>query len=318
MFYAWQIYTMKKFFCYLNNFASYYTPRSVYKSRLNEILTAADNNKDIAQRVNYYCRLDSCSKLPSDAGVSVRQFHFPYISKHRFALYFFDLYRAVKFFPGDLRFDYLFGDIIHEPSIPTFVKSRPITSGATNSVIMKWDSFRHFNFINDDTPFLDKKPTCVMRNLWANDKRKLFLNKFTANPIVDCGVTRPPIEHPEWNTGYLSMRQQLQHRFIMCIEGNDVATNLKWVMSSNSLAVMPRPEYETWYMEGRLIPGVHYVEVAKDYSDLLEKIDYYNNHIDEAQQIIEQQHTWVAQFLNPEIELITEVATANKYFSSVL
>ena len=39
-------------------------------------------------------------------------------------------------------------------------------------------------------------------------------------------------------------------------------------MSSNSVAVMPRPKYESWFMEGRLQPGVHYIEIKDDYSDL--------------------------------------------------
>ena len=40
-----------------------------------------------------------------------------------------------------------------------------------------------------------------------------------------------------------------KHKFILCIEGNDVASNLKWVMSSNSVAVMPKPKFESWFME---------------------------------------------------------------------
>lgn len=58
-----------------------------------------------------------------------------------------------------------------------------------------------------------------------------------------------------------TIREHLDYKFIMAIEGNDVASNLKWVMSSNSLAVMPRPTCETWFMEGTLIPDYHYIEV---------------------------------------------------------
>ena len=39
----------------------------------------------------------------------------------------------------------------------------------------------------------------------------------------------------------VSIDYHLKHKFILCIEGNDVASNLKWVMSSNSVAVMPKP-----------------------------------------------------------------------------
>ena len=54
----------------------------------------------------------------------------------------------------------------------------------------------------------------------------------------------------------------------MCVEGVDVATNLKWVMSSNSIAVMPKPKIESWFMENMLIPEKHYIEIKEDYSDV--------------------------------------------------
>lgn len=71
----------------------------------------------------------------------------------------------------------------------------------------------------------------------------------------------------------------------MALEDNDVASNLKWIMSSNSVAVMPKPRFETWFMEERLIPNYHYIEIRSDYSDLPEKIDCYSEHPSEAKAI---------------------------------
>lgn len=65
-----------------------------------------------------------------------------------------------------------------------------------------------------------------------------------------------------------TIREHLDYKFIIALEGNDVASNLKWVMSSNSLAVMTRPTCETWFMEGQLIPDYHYVEVKEDFLTL--------------------------------------------------
>ena len=50
----------------------------------------------------------------------------------------------------------------------------------------------------------------------------------------------------------MPISKQLCYKFIFCIEGADTATNIKWVMSSNSLCVMPKPKYETWFMEGKI------------------------------------------------------------------
>ncbi|WP_036830286.1 glycosyl transferase family 90, partial [Photobacterium sanctipauli] len=94
----------------------------------------------------------------------------------------------------------------------------------------------------------------------------------------------------------------------------DVATNLKWAMSSNSLCVMPKPKYETWFMEGTLKAGVHYIEVADDYSDLEEKLSYYIAHTQKAQKIITNANEYVAQFKNKEREDLISFLVLKKYF----
>ncbi len=112
----------------------------------------------------------------------------------------------------------------------------------------------------------------------------------------------------------MSLWEHLDYKFIMALEGNDVASNLKWIMSSNSLAVMPRPTCETWFMEGTLLPNVHYVEVKEDFSDFEERINYYITHPDEAEQIIKNAHQYVEQFLDKEREDLISLAVLDKYF----
>ncbi len=51
---------------------------------------------------------------------------------------------------------------------------------------------------------------------------------------------------------------------------------------------MPKPRFETWFMEGLLRPGIHYVEVKGDYSDLEDKILYYSSNSKEAEEIIQK------------------------------
>ncbi|UYP47988.1 hypothetical protein NEF87_004273 [Candidatus Lokiarchaeum ossiferum] len=71
--------------------------------------------------------------------------------------------------------------------------------------------------------------------------------------------------------GFMSIKEQLQYKYIISIEGNDVATNLKWGLYSNSLVLMPKPSVESWLMEGKLKPYVHYVPL-NDKLDNLEEI----------------------------------------------
>ena len=145
--------------------------------------------------------------------------------------------------------------------------------------------------------------------------RTAFMERFIHNPLVDCGVVDPREEVPlEWIKPKMSILQHLDYKFILALEGNDVASNLKWVMSSNSLAVMTRPTCETWFMEGTLQPDVHYVEVKDDFSDLEEKLNYYINHPQEAQLIIDNAHQYVSQFMDAEREQLIQLMVMNRYF----
>ena len=112
----------------------------------------------------------------------------------------------------------------------------------------------------------------------------------------------------------MSINEQLQYKFILSIEGNDVATNTKWIMSSNSLCFMTKPKFETWFMEGRLKPNYHYVLVKDDYSDLEEKVQYYISNPAEAKNIISNANKYTAQFLDKKSEDWLNLKVLESYF----
>ena len=100
----------------------------------------------------------------------------------------------------------------------------------------------------------------------------------------------------------------------MCIEGNDVASNLKWVMSSNSIAVMPKPKFESWLMEGKLIPNFHYILIKDDFSDLEERLKYYIKNDSKAYEIIKNANKYIRQFQNKKREDLISLLILEKYF----
>lgn len=112
----------------------------------------------------------------------------------------------------------------------------------------------------------------------------------------------------------MTIGEHLDYKFIMSLEGNDVASNLKWVMSSNSIAVTPRLTQETWFMEGTLKPNYHYIEVKDDFSDLEERLTYYIEHPDEAEAIIRHAHAYVEQFRDRDREKLISLLVLKKYF----
>lgn len=266
------------------------------------------NDNSIRKRVNYYNRREERFSTYEATATRVNDF-----KKTGGTTYYFDLFKVVKCFPKHYKFYYLNGDIRYIPEQPTFLKSRPISNENHNAVLLKLNEIRHFNFLKDKMSFSNKKNMAVWRGLGEKPHRKIVIEQYYNHPMCNIGRTKPiegsPLEKP-----FMSVEEQLNYKFILAIEGNDVASNLKWVMSSNSLAVMSKPKYETWFMEGLLQPGVHYVEVKDDYSDLIEKMEYYIAHPEEAQKIIDNAHRWVDQFRDKKRERLISLLVAKKYF----
>lgn len=71
------------------------------------------------------------------------------------------------------------------------------------------------------------------------------------------------------------MRDELlRYRYLISVEGDDVATNLKWALWSKSAVIMPPPTMCSWAMEDRLVPWVHYIPVAHDFANLTAAVDW--------------------------------------------
>ena len=69
-------------------------------------------------------------------------------------------------------------------------------------------------------------------------------------------------------------------------------------------------------MEGEVSSNINYVQLKDDYSDRLEKMDYYTTHEDEALMIIKNAQNWVARFLDEKLEKIISLKVLDAYFKS--
>lgn len=308
-----------KMLYYIRSFWKYYTPKWICRRQLHRMMERLDGEEReyILQRVNYYCRLEEERRIDTGDSVCLRDFKLPKKKKGQYGnrVYFFDLYEYARCFPENLRISYVFGDVTEVPAFPAFTKSRPVGGENENSVLLKLNKIRHFTFVKDNRRFTDKKDILIGRAYIRQPQRIKFWEMYFGHPMCDLGqINTNYIHRPEWITKPISIDEHLDYKFVLCIEGNDVASNLKWVMSSNSLAVMPRPKYETWFMEGTLKPDYHYVCIKDDYSDLEEKLTYYIRHPEEAQKIIEHAHEYVAQFRNKKREDLVSLLVLDKYF----
>ncbi len=209
--------------------------------------------------------------------------------------------------------DYKFGDITSNFNTPTIVKSRP-TLASKNSIILNLNKIRHFHFVEDKNQFKDKINRAVWRGNSNNSKsRKYFISNYQHVELFDIGQHGPKVDKP-WYKGFMPIEQQLKHKFIFCIEGADTATNMKWVLNSNSVCVMPKPKYETWFMEGTLISDFHYIEVNDDFSNAEKKISYYLRNENKCLKIIQNANLFVNQFKNQKREKLISILVLDQYF----
>ncbi len=302
-----------KILYYLKNYVRFWFPASLYRRELGRILASAMDD-DVGRRVGYYNKMAQSVQLPDNAETIAKYFRRP-PKKRR--TYFFDTYEYIKYFKPHYRFFSVSGDLVKVPLSPSIVKSRPILGDNQNSVLLNLNKIRHFRFLNDRIPTKDKLNKLVWRgNAFVRRQNRItFLQRYYGHPSCNIGKVNKTGDYADqWLAPRMAINEQLKYKYILCLEGNDVATNLKWVMSSNSVAVMPRPKYETWFMEGTLIPNVHYIEIKDDYSDLEEKINHYENHPLELQQIITDAHRHVAQFFDPHKEKVIALLVLKKYF----
>ena len=156
----------------------------------------------------------------------------------------------------------------------------------------------------------------IGRGALYQQNRYDFYDLYFSHPLCNLGsVSKNGIGKPEWEKPKTKLEEHLDYKFILSLQGNDVATNLKWIMSSNSIAVMPRPTVETWFMEGSLQGGIHYIEIKDDYSDLETQLSYYISHPKECQEIIQNAQAHTAPFWNPVTEDLCSLLVLEKYFN---
>ena len=77
-------------------------------------------------------------------------------------------------------------------------------------------------------------------------------------------------------------------------------------MLSGSVVVMSSPATCSWLMEDEMIPGVHYLEVKWDWSDLVEKVELCFDNDEECERIGKMGQCWMRRFLDEEREGILQ------------
>ena len=286
-------------------------PDAFFRFRLDGLLSQLERLEDKAfmDRLHHYNKLKPEAQLAASAPC-LSQMKLP----KRGRVYYLDARETARYFPPDFQASYLFGDNTISPEYPALTKSRPIRQDNQNAVLMKFNKVRHFAFVKDAIAFHQKADRLIGMAEVKQSNRRSFYTKYFGHPKMDLGQINTGSAHDQWYRPKISIPDHLRYKYILCLEGYDVASNLKWVMSSGSLAVMPPPSFETWFMEAKLIPDKHYVSIKPDFSDVEERMDYFSSHPEHAKEIIHHANTWVKQFQDIHYEFLLELAVMIKYF----
>ncbi|SKB97101.1 Glycosyl transferase family 90 [Soonwooa buanensis] len=303
-----------KILFYIKGYSTQFLPKQNLEKKINALRkTLSNRDLEVAEyRVDYYNKLSEKQKV-THSGTQIKDLKHPKTPKS----YYFDTYEYARYFDENLLIDYAFGDVNTILPIPMITKSRPIAGNNENNILLNLDKARHFVSVNDSKSFDSKTNKLIGRAAVHQQHRIDFFNQYFENPLCDLGQVNKSGGDQKWLKPKISIDEHLKNKFVLSLEGNDVATNLKWIMCSNSLAVTPKLKMETWYMEGTLIPNEHYVQIADNYSDLEERLQYYIDHPNEAKLIIENAKEFRAKFSNQNLEDLIALLVLKKYFNLV-
>ena len=315
----------RKLFYYLQSIPLvFFLPRIISRFSLKQILKNNSSQQEyIESRVNYYLKTTAEFEVSKKSKNSYELF-WNQILKNKQNSHFIDFYLLLKFFNHKNKVDFIYStkDYIdsalakQHPAYPTFVKSRPIGSDNQNSILLKLNQVKLFHFIKDPIKFENKKNQAIWRgDIRNNSIREYLVKNFYKSPLFDIGQTSPKKDVP-WMKSFMSIKNQLNYKFIFCLEGKCISTNLYWAMSSSSVCVMPKPRFESWFMEGKLQDGVHYIKVKDDFSDAEEKIEFYKNSNDKCLEIIDNANKFVKQFKDKKRERLIQLLILKQYFKS--
>lgn len=287
-------------------------PRAFWRWHRRHTLRGWEKRQDadyIRNRVDFYCPLPF---LPNDNSMAASKIRRGSVDGP--SAYVFDMRRYLRAYTRDARLNFFAGDTFANPDVPTVIKTRRLDDKRNNGILFNLNHRRHFlPVVEDNIPFRDKKPMMVWRGAAdAKPNREKFLQLFMDSPLMDIADTQHPYA-PDGKKTAISVADHFRYQFVLVLEGNDVASALQWVMASNCVPVMCRPTVEGWLMHSRLEPGKHYIEIAPDFSDVEEKLQWYIAHPEEAEKIAEESKRWAAQFKDKKREGIISYLILDKY-----
>jgi hypothetical protein len=196
-------------------------------------------------------------------------------------------------------------ELLKEGDNLTFKEKRPLAYWRGASTNNPWDP-----------SVVDRNPRMQLVRRWSTSTSNL-VDIALSDLVQEAGEDRWRSHWEEYVKPYLGWKEQLQFRYLISVEGNDVASGLKWQLGSNSVVIMPSPTIEIWTMESCLEPWVHYVPVKNDFSDLEDRILECERDLDRCQKIAEAATEFVRWYADEDRTIDIGAARLKLYLDRV-
>ncbi len=267
--------------------------------------------------INSYCRY--IMPLPM-----IRELRaLPYYSKYRNLHSLIDFLRPFYNIPSEVvsfKFPIYYGEDRETGTFPIIRKSRKADD--KKSILYDLRSLRYntpcIEVNNSDHNWNLKKNDVVWRGATTGQEtREGFVKKYFDQYDIGFSNVKQKPHLSSYLKQKLSISQQLKYKFIVSLQGNDLASNIRWVLLSNSVPIMPKPLWVGWTMENKLVPNVHYLELNNDLSNLEELLDWAEINDKACQEIANNGKLYVSQFLDRQYDDKIRMLLLEEYASRV-
>lgn len=199
------------------------------------------------------------------------------------------------------KFPIYYGEVRETDNLPIIRKSRKISDH--HSILFDLRSLRYntpcLTVAKNDVSWQKKKNDVVWRGATTGQiTRESFVKNYFGKYNIGFSSIKQKPHLSSFTRSKVSIAEQLQYKYIVSLQGNDLASNVRWVLMSNSVPIMHKPAWTSWTMEDNLVPKVHYLELNEDLSNLEELIQWANENEEACQEIAENGKLYVSQFLD--------------------
>ena len=213
-------------------------------------------------------------------------------------------------FPLDIPCLTISADGVNNHNLPTLMKARTVNN-MNNAIIVPLSYKRHWNpmfgVLKKSIKWENKINNVIYRGTLTGrttkrlDFCKLYFNKYNIGLLKNNGQFQN-LNYDEYLRNKMTPDEMIKYKYIISIEGNDKDSGLNWKLASNSVVIMTPPIYESWLMEGKLEPYIHYVPMKNDMSDLDDILEWCKKNDDKCKEIAQNARKFIMQFTNIETE----------------